>query len=141
MKRTSSFTAICLILLLCSCSKDKVQSKTEMLTTGTWKLTGSETDADGNGTYEINDYAGFLPCFTDNIYTFQTNGQAVSDEGPTKCDPMDPQTETVSWQFTNNENSMIIDGDTYEVKEISNTTLRLKLSFGAFSSQVIFTKR
>jgi hypothetical protein len=143
MKQIIPFTSICLILFLVACSKkDKVDSKSAMLTTGTWKLTGSETDNDGNGTYEVNEYSSFPPCFTDNFVTFNTNGQATIDEGPTKCDPMDPQTETASWQFTNNETSMVIDGDTYEIKELSNTTLRLKLPYGGGrSSQVTFTKR
>jgi hypothetical protein len=143
MKHITSFTAICLILSLAACSKkDKVQSKTEILTTGSWRLTASETDNDGNGTYEVNEYSSFLPCFTDNFFTFNVSGQVISDEGLTKCDPMDSQTETTTWQFTNNETNLVVDGDSYEIKELSNTTLRLKLPFaGGRSSQVIFTKR
>jgi hypothetical protein len=143
MKPLHSLITISLILFLFACNKkDKVVSKTELLTTGTWKLTGAESDDDGNGTYETDDFAFFPACYKDNFFTFKTNGQAEYDEGPTKCDVMDPQTETTTWTFTNNENSLVLDSDTYDLLELSNTTLRLKQNFsGGRSSRVTLTKR
>jgi len=143
MRLKTTITATCLIFLLAACNKkDHTVSKTEMLTTGSWKLTGAESDDDGNGTYETNDYAIFPACFTDNFYVFKTGGQLVMDEGVSKCDQMDPQTETSSWSFVANETELVIDADNYEIKVLNNTTLKLKLDYGAGrSSQITFIKR
>ena len=115
MKKTIFLFATAFIIFFCtSCKKDKekTQSKTELLTTGSWKITASVSDNDGNGTYETNEFASFSPCFVDNIFTFKTNGQLELDEGPTKCDVLDPQIEIVTWQFTNNEMNIMVDSDT-----------------------------
>jgi hypothetical protein len=126
----------------CKKDKEKTQSKTELLTTGSWKVTASVSDNDGNGTYETNEFALFSACFVDNIFTFKTNGQLELDEGPTKCDVMDPQIETVAWQFTNNEMNIMVDSDTYDITELSSTTFKIKENLsGGRSSVVTFTKR
>lgn len=136
-------TILLLAVLFTACSKkDKSPSRNELLTTGTWKITASENDDDGNGTYETDNYAGFLDCFKDNFVTFKPGGQLEMDEGPTKCDPLDPQTETDSWNLTNNDNTLVVGGDSYQILELSNTTFRFKEDLGGGrSSQVVFTKR
>jgi len=145
MKKIISLFAASLFLFVtpaCKKDKDKTQSKMELLTTGSWKVTASVSDDDGNGTYETNDFASFPACFIDNIFTFKTNGQLELDEGPSKCDIMDPQTETVTWQFTNNEANLVVDGDTYDIAELSTTTFKIKENLsGGRSSVVTFTKR
>ena len=126
----------------CKKEKEKTQSKTELLTTGSWKITAAVSDNDGNGSYETNDFASFPTCFVDNIFTFKTNGQLELDEGLTKCDVMDPQIETVSWQFTTNDTKIVVDSDTYDITELSTTTFKIKENFsGGGSSVVTFTKR
>jgi hypothetical protein len=35
----------------------------------------------------------------------------ITDEGATKCDPMDPQTSTANWSFNANQTKVTIDGD------------------------------
>ena len=145
MKKTIFlFTAAFFLFFTPACKKDKdkTQSKTELLTTGSWKVTASVTDNDGNGTYETNEFALFPACFVDNIFTFKTNGQLELDEGPTKCDVMDPQIETVAWQFTNNEMNIMVDSDTYDITELNTTTFKIKENLsGGRSSVVTFTKR
>ena len=145
MKKTIFFfTAAFFLFFTPACKKDKekTQSKTELLTTGSWKVTASVSDNDGNGTYETNEFASFPACFIDNIFTFKTNGQLELDEGPTKCDVMDPQTETVAWQFTNNEMNIMVDSDTYDITELNTTTFKIKENLsGGRSSVVTFTKR
>lgn len=145
MKKTIFlFTAAFFLFFTPACKKDKdkTQSKTELLTTGSWKVTASVTDNDGNGTYETNEFALFPACFVDNIFTFKTNGQLELDEGPTKCDVMDPQIETVAWQFTNNEMNITVDSDTYDITELNTTTFKIKENLsGGRSSVVTFTKR
>jgi hypothetical protein len=145
MKKISFLFAATLFLFFtpaCKKDKDKTQSKMELLTTGSWKVTASVSDNDGNGSYETNEFASFSSCFIDNIFTFKTNGQLELDEGPTKCDIMDPQTETVVWQLTNNEANLVVDSDTYDITELSTTTFKIKENLSAGRSSVVtFTKR
>lgn len=141
MKKIFVFSIALIAMNACKKDDAKPVSKTDMLTSGTWKLTAAVTDADGDGTFETNEYATFDACFTDNIWSFNTNGSAVMDEGPTKCDPADSQVQTDSWQLTNNETNLSFAGDTYLVEQLDASTLILKLSYGASSSsKVTFTK-
>ncbi len=145
MKKTIFvFAATFFLFFIPACKKEnvKTQSKTELLTTGSWKITAAVSDNDGNGSYETNDFASFPTCFIDNIFTFKTNGQLELDEGLTKCDVLDPQIETVSWQFTTNDTKIVVDSDTYDITELSTTTFKIKENFsGGGSSVVTFTKR
>jgi hypothetical protein len=141
MKKILIFSIVLMAMNACKKDDAKPQSKSDMLTSGTWKLTAAVTDQDGDGTFETNEYDGFDACFTDNVWSFNTNGSAVVDEGATKCDPSDPQVQTDSWQLTNSETNLSFAGDTYLVEQLDANTLILKLSFGATSSsKVTFTK-
>ena len=141
MKKVLIFSA--LLIALNSCKKDdaKPASKADLLTSGTWRLTAAVTDMDGDGTFETDEYAAFGTCFTDNIWTFNSNGSVAVDEGATKCDPSDPQVQTDTWQMTNNETNLSFAGDTYLIEQLDANTLILKLSYGASSSsKVTLTK-
>ena len=143
MKKILFIFAAFFIMVQVAChKKDETQSKTSILTSGSWILTAATHDNDGNGSYETDDLAGFTSCFTDNIWTFLSNGKLQMDEGATKCDPGDPQTENVNWQLTNNEATLVIEGDSYSIEELSNSTLRFKQTLGGNrSSMVTFKKR
>lgn len=143
MKKTISITALFFILLLAACNKkDTAASKTQLLTSGTWKLTAVVSDNDANGTYETDDFATFSPCFTDNIWSFSTSSVVTLDEGPTKCNPADPQTETGTWQLTQNETYLKINGDEWKLEELTASTLKWKEEYsGGTSALVTFTKR
>jgi hypothetical protein len=145
MKKLISIYTIFLFLLLAACSKkDKVAvtSKTDLLTSGTWKLTALVSDDDGNGSYETDVYAGFSGCFTDNYWTFKANGQLELNEGPTKCDPIDPQIQAATWQLTQNETHLAINSDEWILQELTASTLKWKEEYsGGRSSLVTFTKR
>ena len=143
MKKTFFLPALFLVLLVISCNKkDSTMSKTQLLTSGSWRLTAVVSDNDANGTYETDDFAGFPDCFKGNYYTFFSNGSAELNEGPTKCDPMDPQTETATWQFTQNETHLKIDTDEWKLEELTASTLKWKEEYaGGRSALVTFTKR
>lgn len=142
MKKLLVFAIALTALNACKKNNDKPVTKSDMLTSGSWKITAAVTDSDGDGTYETNEFTDFPSCLTDNIWTFNTNGSAAMDEGPTKCDPADSQVQTSSWQLTNNETNLSFEGDTYLVEQLDANTLILKLSFGSnSSSKVTFTKR
>ncbi len=145
MKKIFLLTAIWICLFSIGCNKDDddtAASKKDLLTAGSWKLTAVVSDDDGDGTYETNDFIYFFDCYTDNYYIFKTNGELELNEGATKCDPADPQTETANWQLTNNETTLVIEGDSYAIEELNTSTLKLKQTFsGNRSSVVTFSKR
>ena len=130
-------------LLIISCSKkDSNLSKKDMLTSGSWKLTAVVSDDDANGSYEKDEFARFSDCYKDNYYTFQSNGVLELNEGPTKCSPADSQTETATWQLTQNETYLKINTDEWKLEELTISTLKWKEEYsGGRSSLVTFTKR
>jgi hypothetical protein len=119
---------IALIITSLSCRKDPVDdaAKQTALTTGTWKLTGYTTDYDKDGVYEENTYSMLADCEKDNIHTFQADGSKITDEGPTKCISSNPQTRTSSWAFSDHQTRLQLGGYTYDIEELTTTTLRLK---------------
>ena len=121
-----------------SCKKDKdeatVKTKTELLTTGSWKLTSYTStpayDWYGNGVYATDILAALNPCEADGFDTYEITGILEINEGALKCDPMDPQTFTATWGFTDNENKIVYDGfDEYLLVELTATTMRLRQTF------------
>jgi len=125
-------------VIFISCKKDKEdnapKTKTEFITTGTWKLTAYTStpayDWYGNGVFATNILAALNPCEADGFDTYKINGILEINEGALKCSPMDPQTFTATWEFTDNENKILYDGfDKYELTELTATTMRLRSTF------------
>jgi len=121
-----------------SCKKDKdeatVKSRTELLTTGSWKLTSYTStpayDWYGNGVYATDILAALNSCEADGFDTYEINGILEINEGALKCDLIDPQTFTATWAFTDSENKIVYDGfDEYELVELTATTMRLQQTF------------
>ena len=124
--------ASALVLAFSSCKKDKDPSKNEILTTGKWKVISSSispaTDWDGDGDLD-NDLYGLLDaCEKDNYTIFRTDGTLEENQGPGKCDPLDPQTDILTWSLKNNDTILVVDGEDYTIEQLDETTLRLKLS-------------
>ena len=140
---------VCIILALgitfLSCSKDDID-KGIILASGTWKLTRHMTDYDKDGIYEEDTYAFIHSCIKDNIYTFQADGIAITDEGPIKCDSINPQATISSWSFSDHQRRFHFEGINYEIEELNETTFRLitRISYGIiFKKDVksIYTKQ
>ena len=114
--------------LMLSCSKDAGDdpAKLSALTTGSWKLTAYTTDYEKDGVYEENTYAFIGECNQDNFYTFHVDSTVVEDQGPTKCLETDPQTRTLSWKFKEHQTQLLFGTTTYQIEELTTTTLRLK---------------
>lgn len=101
-------------------------TKTQLLTAKPWRITGIIEQSPGSSPTDV--FSSFLPCEKDNLFLFKTNGTYDNTEGATKCDPMDPQLiDSGSWQLVNNETILNIDGDSFEVVQITPTSLVLKL--------------
>jgi hypothetical protein len=143
MKKTNIFIATLLMLCLFACkkeSKGKSPGKTELLTTGTWKVTTYMEDWDGNGSQETDVLALFPSCTRDDFHTFLANKNLERNEGPTKCDPLDPQTDLTSWDLTTNETVLVLDGDPYKLESINSSSIVLRDNTASGYS-IIFTKR
>ncbi len=100
MKKHLFFLAAALpvmLLLFSSCDKkdDIPKTKTELLTQASWRYKSASVGGIA--------YNNFAACQTDNILTFNASGNGVVDEGATKCNAGDPQTNPFTWSFQNGE--------------------------------------
>ena len=71
-------------------------------------------------------------CERDNFVKFNADRTYVGDEGPTLCNTSDPQTQTGTWKFENNDTKLTISDpgalgtDQYfDVITLSASTVRL----------------
>lgn len=135
-----SFPKPALLLLLTaaffsSCSKndDDGMSNTEKLTLSVWRYDKASVDTDKNGTPDTDVPPGYLDaCDLDNTLSFEDDGTGVVDEGATKCNSSDPQTNPFTWNFSADEKTINfpaavftgISGDV-TVKTLTETKLEL----------------
>lgn len=126
--------AIALVLVFASCKKDDDNSMTpeEYLTAGNWKVTGMTINPPITvlGIEYSDIYTLFVQdCDKDDLIKFNSDGTLTEDEGPTKCDPDDPQTTTDgTWTLSENGVTLTINypGDDPEVatvKSLNGTNL------------------
>jgi len=123
------------ILTANSCKKDdESKSKTDLLTGKYWKYTAMNISPsiEFNG-FEYSDLFGLLPnCTKDDLVKYDADGTVIYDEGASKCDEGDPQTETGTWSFNSDETKIteVFDGDsfTYDVLELSDTNVKFSYS-------------
>ena len=87
------------LLIFSGCNKDDdpvPKTKTELITAAIWKF--------GAATVGGTDVSASLPaCQKDNLMTFISTGTGSVDEGPTKCNAGDPQTNPFTWNFASSE--------------------------------------
>ncbi len=76
-------------------------TKTQMISQGTWKFSAATVGG--------SDVSAFLQaCQKDNILTFSAGGTGTVDEGPTKCNAGDPQTNPFTWSFQSGETQLFV---------------------------------
>ena len=111
MKYTLTILSFCL-LFSCKKDEDTPPTKTEMITSSSWKYESGGVDQDKNGTVDLSFAAtGILqPCMLDNTVTFSTGGNGTTDEGATKCNAGAPQTSSFIWSFANNATELQVTG-------------------------------
>lgn len=129
-KQIASLLAILAVLfLLPACQKDNnipssSKTKTQLITQGTWKFSAATV----NGA----DASGYLQaCQKDNIYTFVAAGTGTIDEGASKCNGSDPQTNPFTWNFANSESilhisTVLFTGGSNDFTLVSLTDTELK---------------
>jgi hypothetical protein len=98
------FVAVALMVTACSKDSVTVKTKTELITTGTWKFKG----ATANGADISNQNPPFSACNKDNILSFSANGSGNVNEGATKCNAGDPTDTPFTWSFLSNETTLHI---------------------------------
>jgi hypothetical protein len=159
--RLGSFCAIAAIafssLVFTNCKKDKKDpepepvvvppTNSEKLTNKNFRLTASTVDpAFNDGTTLITDvYAQMDACEKDDILRFNTNGTGTNDEGATKCDPDDPQTESFNWVFSTDEKVITVTptgGTPYSFTVLINdgTTLKVTETMTLGGTKYTFTE-
>lgn len=147
--KKSIFYLLGLALLLGACSKDNNATNADKLMGGQWRLTALTTSFTYNGNETTVDaYAQLANCDKDDFFVFQSGGVFISDEGATLCNPSDPQQETGTWSFTQNETHLVISGTSVdfdaEILELTDSKLRVKynedLSGIATTSELTFLK-
>ncbi len=128
------FATLILSSLFIGCSKDdkedvKQPTKTELLTAHYWQATALTIDPPLSiGGIQISDlYSQSENCVKDNLEKYNTNNTFISDEGPTKCDPTDPQTENGVWSFNSDETILTVDGESYKVLTLTSTQLKVSV--------------
>ena len=143
MKRKVQLATLLLVIASAtyapSCKKDTddndniAKTKTELLTTGSWKYTSCTIDpaydyyGDGNPTTNI--FNIMKDCEKDDFETYKTNGTWEYNEGPTKCDPSYPQIFSEPWSFDAAETKLFVGGVECTILELTATTLKLRYSF------------
>lgn len=130
-KRMISLIAMIIVIVACSKNNDKPKSKTELLTDGSWKLKAAlyHGDSDGNGSIEDVDlFSTFPNCVKDDVTTYYPDGDALIEEGPTRCDPAIPETFEFNWAFKANETMINTGGEDYIIVELTSSTLKYIIS-------------
>jgi len=133
MKKNLLFLLLAAATVITSCSKDDDDnnsggggtpvSNTTKLCNKNWKMTSFKF----NGVEFISQLDA---CDVDDFIRFNTDNTYLEDEGPTKCDPADPQTLTGTWNWVANETKLVGSGDglandTLNVLTNSGTVLKL----------------
>jgi hypothetical protein len=124
-------------LLFTSCEKETtVKTKTELISQSTWKFDHATSSG-----FDVSSLIN--ACIKDNIITFSSNGSGTTDEGPTKCNAGDPQTQNFTWNFITNEtvlnvNAAIFAGQSgnFTILALTETSLALEGTISTSSGNV-----
>jgi hypothetical protein len=137
--KSAVYNLLAMILLVSAwgCNKNdgnKTPTKASLITASTWKYSSAGIDVDGNGTSDLPLPADSVKaCDTNNTLTFKSDGTGIVDEGPTKCNPANPQTIPFSWSLKNNDadlnfSTAIFAGISGDAKILELTSTKLTLS-------------
>lgn len=113
------------ITFACKRKKDPTpETNTQKLVGKNWKMVAMTVSPSIGGNTDL-----FTPapnCEKDNFLNFSANGKFVANEGASKCQPNNPQTETLDWSWTDNETKIVMDGESSDVLQNDGNVLRLR---------------
>ena len=137
---------VALTLMTTGCKKDtevKPKTREELLMGKSWKITALTVNPAVNGSTDV--YANTLACINDNRYEFKTGGVLTIDEGPTKCDPADPQTSQGTWSLNADKTqlTMTIDSDVtvVTITELTESTLKGQSTQGIYTLSITYQRQ
>ncbi|HTN17587.1 MAG TPA: lipocalin family protein [Chitinophagaceae bacterium] len=129
MFRFTFLTMLCLSVCFSACKKDPEETKAVVkpsgLLYGQWKMTA----------YTHNNEDAFLNgqipnCVKDDRVIFTRSNTVINDEGPTKCNPSDPQTKTGPYTYNSAQNTLSVTTDgterLSELITLDSTTLKIR---------------
>ena len=134
MKKQFSFLfagLFTVLFIFSSCKKDDTpapapKTKTELISQGTWKFSAATVGG--------IDVSAFLQtCQKDNTLLFVAAGTGTEDEGATKCNAGDPQTNSFTWNFASSEtilhvSTILFTGGSSDFTLVSLTETQLVIS-------------
>lgn len=133
------YAAALLLLAFSSCKKDEDSGVDKIV--GVWQITSSRSDVDGDG--DLDD--DLENCSRDDEFDFQKSGTLAFDEGATKCDPTDPQTETGAWALSTDEKTLTLTIDGfglgYQVLSLTSKKMELRAEFFGSTLEAVFEKK
>ena len=121
-------------LLITSCSDDSSdpgpKSNTDLLCQAPWKTTAATIDPaiDFFGMIISDIYAQYEDCDKDDLEIYATDKTGSFDEGATKCDPADDQSEAFTWTSNQDETTLSVDGETANIVKLDASTLMLSMT-------------
>jgi hypothetical protein len=154
VKNLFLFTSALLTLGACQKKDDAAPapSRTALLTARPWRLSVQTTTTTPNGgtPSTTDDFATFPACLRDGFFRFNPDKTLLADEGPTTCNPSDPQTQSFTWDFSADQTKLLVTSpgkatpETDDIIELSAGTLHFRTattsSSGTVKTQdIIFT--
>lgn len=116
----------CFLLAATSCKKS-LDSKTDLLSAGKWKITEHSEkcycDPNGLGIYTRDLYVTYPTCEKDNYFLFYKGGTVEINEGATKCNPANAQLYTDGWSFGNDETKLNFRGKTWNLLQLNESKM------------------
>jgi hypothetical protein len=124
--------ALLLLTVFASCSKDDTTApKTvkDILVDGVWTNVQYGEDLNGNAKPDAGEFETTDACEADDLFDFVDNGTLNIDDGPKKCDPFYPTSESYNWSLGNNDKDLILSHagygftSTFKIVSLSNSEL------------------
>ncbi|MCU0380754.1 MAG: lipocalin family protein [Chitinophagaceae bacterium] len=145
MKKTAILFRTVILLaittLMVRCSDDEEQKSPAELIVGIWSLTGDAVSPPidlGGG--PISDfYPYYEPCEKDDVIIVNAGNTGEYNEGATKCDPGDDQAIPFTWALTNNNTVLVVDGYSFTILQLDETTLKLQIKETVSGTQYTYT--